>query len=306
MKKIKVISKCGAALLIMLYMVCQTSMAALSAPDTQAPTAPSDLTSSSATFTSAALSWKSSTDNVGVKGYEIYCNGKKVASTSLTNYEYKKLIPGTSNIFYIKAYDKAGNYSVQSNSISVNTTSDKKAPSSPEKLKASSVTVTEVSLTWSPASDNVKVKGYDIIRNGIKVGTTTKTSYLSKNLVPGKKYTYAVRAYDISGNLSDNSTSVDVTTLKDVQIPTAPSELKITAIEGSSVSLAWTASTDNSKIAGYQIYCNGIVIATAAGTSRTVKSPFGLGRDEFWVKAYDQGGNLSGNSNTVIAVTPSE
>ena len=152
----------------------------------------------------------------------------------------------------------------------------------------------------------MKVKGYDIIRNGIKIGTTTKTSYLNKSLVPGKKYTYTVRAYDISGNLSDCSTPLEVTTLKDVQIPTAPSELKITAVKGASVSLEWTASTDNSKIAGYQIYCNGIVIATAAGTSRIVKSPFGLGYDEFWIKAYDQAGNLSGNSNTVIAVTSSE
>ena len=274
--------------------------------DPQSPSAPTSLKASSVTYTSAALSWKPSTDNIGVKGYEVYCNGKMVASTSEACYEYKKLIPGTSNEFYVKAFDKAGNYSARSNSISVNTTSDKTAPSSPGKLKATSVTVTEVNLTWSPASDNVKVKGYDIIRNGVKIGTTTKTSYLNKGLVPGKKYTYIVRAYDISGNLSDNSTPLEVTTLKDIQIPTAPSELKITAVKGASVSLEWTASTDNSKIAGYQIYCNGIVIATAAGTSRTVKSPFGLGYDEFWIKAYDQAGNLSGSSNTVIAVTPSE
>ena len=64
--------------------------------------------------------------------------------------------------------------------------------------------------------------------------------------------------------------------------------------------------TNNLTIAGYQIYCNGIVIAVAAGTSRKVKSPFGLDHDEFLVKAFDQGGNLSGNSNTVIAVAPSE
>lgn len=274
--------------------------------DSQSPTAPGDLAASSVTFTSAALTWESSTDNVGIKGYEVYCNEKKIASTTATHYECKKLTPGTAYTFCIKAYDKAYNYSAQSNRISVNTLSDKTAPSLPVELRISSVTVTEVNLTWQPASDNVNIRGYDIIRDGIKIGSTSKTSYCSKGLIPGKSYTYTVRASDISGNLSGSSSPLNVTTLKDTQAPTAPSELRIAAVKGSSVSLTWTASTDNSKIVGYQIYCNGIVIATAARTSRTVRSPFGLDSDVFWVKAYDQGGNLSGRSNAVTAVIPSE
>jgi chitodextrinase len=271
--------------------------------DPQSPSAPEDLTASSATFTSIALTWESSTDNVGIKGYEVYRNDKKVGSTSGTYYECKKLTPGTSYTFYIKAYDKAGNYSSQSNHVSANTISDKTAPSIPGGLKTSSVTVTEVNLTWTPSSDNVKVKGYDIFRDGIKIGTTSKTSYCNKSLIPGKSYTYKVRASDISGNLSGNSSSLNVTTSKDLQAPTAPSELKVSAINGSSVSLKWTASTDNAKVAGYQIYCNGIVITNAVRTSRIVKSPFGLGLDVYWLKAYDQAGNLSGSSNTVTAIT---
>ncbi|MHB1394562.1 MAG: fibronectin type III domain-containing protein [Clostridia bacterium] len=231
--------------------------------DPQSPSAPRDLTASSETFTSIALTWESSTDNVGIKCYEVYCNDKKISSTSATYYECKKLTPGTAYTFYIKAYDKAGNYSAQSNRVSANTVSDKTAPSTPGGLKTSSVTVTEVNLTWPPASDNVKVKGYDIIRDGVKIGTTSKTSYCNKSLIPGKNYTYTVIAYDISGNLSGNSSPLKVTTLKDLQAPTAPSELKVTAVKESSVSLAWAASADNAKVAGYQIYCNGIVITTA-------------------------------------------
>jgi chitodextrinase len=268
--------------------------------DLQSPTSPEDLKASSTTYTSVSLSWKPSTDNVGIKGYEIYCNDKKAASTSATSYEYKKLAPGNHYTFYIKAYDKAGNYSENSSAISVSTSPDKASPSPPHGLKASSVALTQVNLTWSPASDNVKVRGYDIIRDGIKVGTTTKTSYLDKNLIPGKSYTYTVRASDTSGNLSGSSQPLNVTVLEDLQAPTAPSGLKIDSINGNSVSLTWTASTDDSKVAGYQIYCNGIVIATAAGTSRTVRSPFGLDGDEFWIKAYDLGGNLSNKSNTMV------
>jgi chitodextrinase len=154
--------------------------------------------------------------------------------------------------------------------------------------------------------DNVKVKGYDIFRDGIKVSTTNKTSYCSKSLIPGKSYTYTVRASDTSGNLSGNSKSLVVTTLKDMQAPIAPTELKVTAVKGSSVSLTWKPSTDNAKVAGYQIYCNGIVIATAVRTSRIVKNPLHMGSDVFWITAYDQSGNLSGSSNTVTPVTPSK
>ncbi|KUO76621.1 MAG: hypothetical protein APF77_16515 [Clostridia bacterium BRH_c25] len=274
--------------------------------DLQNPSTPEGLTAASVTFTSASLTWKPSTDNVGIKGYEIYCNDKKVASTSSTSYEYKKLTPGTAYTFSIKAYDKAGNYSSQSNRVSVNTAPDKTAPSPPDGLKASSVSLTEVNLTWSPSSDNVKVRGYDIIRDGIKVGTSSKTSYCSKGLFPGKSYTYTVRASDISGNLSGSSSSINVATLKDQQAPKAPSGLKVTAVKNSSVSLTWTASTDNGKVAGYQIYCNGLVISTAAGISRIVANPFGPGSVEFYIRAYDQAGNLSDGSNTVTAVTPSD
>lgn len=97
-----------------------------------------------------------------------------------------------------------------------------------------------------------------------------------------------------------------MSTAKDSQAPTAPTELKITAIKEASVSLEWIASTDNSKIAGYQIYCNGIVIATASGTSRIVKSPFSLGSDVYFIKAYDIAGNLYAGSNAVTAVIPIE
>jgi chitodextrinase len=272
--------------------------------DPQSPSAPEDLKSSAVTFTSVSLNWKPSTDNVGIKGYELYCNDKKVASTTAVFYEYKKLTPGIAYTIYIKAYDKAGNYSSKSNSVSVNTASDITAPAPPTGLKASSIAVSDVNLSWSPASDNVGVKGYDIIRDGVKVGTSSKTSYCSKGLFPGKSYTYTVRASDISGNLSNSSSPLKVNTSKDSQTPAPPSNLKVTAANGASVSLSWTASTDNGKIAGYQIYCNGIVITTSISTSRIVKNPFGPGLYEFWVKAYDQSGNLSGSSNTVAATTP--
>lgn len=315
MKTNKFIKNCGVITLILFLTLFQTITAECAysrttgrfpAQDTQAPTSPKELKAANATFTSVVLSWQSAADNVGIKGYELYCNGRKVASTTATVYEYKALSPGAAYLFYVKAYDKAGNYSPQSSSILVNTQADKTAPSTPSGLKASFISETEVNLIWTPSSDNVKVRGYDIMRNGVKIGTTSKTNYSNKALTPDKSYIYSVRASDVSGNLSNSSISLTVTTPKDSQAPTAPAGLKIAAIKDAAVSLEWTASADNSKIAGYQIYCNGVVIATAAGTSRIVKSPFNQGFDTYFIRSYDIAGNLSAGSNIVTVNIASE
>lgn len=274
--------------------------------DTQAPAAPRELKASNPGYTSVTLSWKQSTDNVGIKGYEIYCNDKMSGSTSNTVYEFNKLTPGMTYAFYIKARDKAGNYSAQSNTTVVVAPSDTTAPSAPTGLKAVSVSVSEVSLTWSPASDNVAVKSYDIMRDGKKIGTSAKTTYSSKGLFPNKAYTYTVRASDISGNQSAGSLPLDITTAMDSQAPSAPSELKAAAADGSSVTLTWAAAKDNGKVAGYQIYCDNIVVATSVSASKVLKIPFSPGNHKLCIRAFDQAGNLSDSSNTVNAVTKVE
>jgi hypothetical protein len=66
-----------------------------------------------------------------------------------------------------------------------------------------------MSLTWNASTDNVGVTGYDIYRNGKRVGTATGTSFADYNLSSDTSYSYTVRAFDAGGNhsgLSDSST----------------------------------------------------------------------------------------------------
>lgn len=279
-----------------------TSITPATKNDTQVPSIPGALAVFSTNYTSITLTWNPSTDNTSIKSYEIYCNSRKTAATSATYYACKGLTPGKTYTFFVKAYDIAGNYSVQSNSISAATVSDNAPPSIPSGLKTSSITATEVNLTWSPSSDNVKVKGYDIFCDGSKIGSTSKTSYCSEGLVPGKSYTYTVRAIDSVGNISDNSSPLKITTQKDLESPTAPAGLKVNSVNGSSVSLTWNASVDNIKVKGYQVFCDSFKIATTTRTYCTVKSPVGLGLDVYWVKAYDLVDNISGSSNCVTVI----
>ncbi|MDP1558203.1 MAG: fibronectin type III domain-containing protein [Nitrosomonas sp.] len=88
---------------------------------------------------------------------------------------------------------------------------DKVAPSAPASLNAA-VTSSQTNLSWGASTDNVAVTGYNIYRNGVKIGTSTETSFSTFNsLVAGVSYNYTVRAYDATGNLSASSNTVTVT-----------------------------------------------------------------------------------------------
>jgi len=55
-------------------------------PDTQAPTAPANLTAAAVSGSQIDLSWTASTDNVGVSGYDVYRGAALVGSTTTTSY----------------------------------------------------------------------------------------------------------------------------------------------------------------------------------------------------------------------------
>ncbi|AYN04664.1 endonuclease [Flavobacterium sp. 140616W15] len=89
--------------------------------DTQAPTTPTNLASTSKTATSISLSWTASTDNVAVTNYNVYANG--VLKTTVTGLSgtITGLTPLTSYNITVSAKDAAGNTSAVSNTISVTT-----------------------------------------------------------------------------------------------------------------------------------------------------------------------------------------
>ncbi|MCG7202384.1 carbohydrate binding domain-containing protein [Streptomyces arenae] len=89
--------------------------------DTQAPTAPANLTSTGKTSSSVSLSWSAATDNVGVTAYDVYSGSNQVASVSGTSATVSGLAASTAYTFTVKARDAAGNVSAASNAVSVTT-----------------------------------------------------------------------------------------------------------------------------------------------------------------------------------------
>jgi Glycosyl hydrolases family 18 len=92
----------------------------------------------------------------------------------------------------------------------------------------------------------------------------------------------------------------------DTTTPSAPTQLRAGSVTSASVSLQWRASADNKKgsgLAGYDIFENNAVVASATNTTFTVTWLPPLTTFQFAVRARDNAGNVSGFSNTVSATT---
>ncbi|MCB0464568.1 MAG: M4 family metallopeptidase [Aequorivita sp.] len=92
--------------------------------DTQAPSAPSNLSASNITQTTATLSWNASTDNVGVTGYDVFQGSTNLGSVTGTSANITGLSPSSSYSFKVRAHDAAGNNSGFSNTVNVTTLSN--------------------------------------------------------------------------------------------------------------------------------------------------------------------------------------
>ena len=91
-------------------------------PDTQNPTAATNLTVTGGSSSTVSLSWSSSTDNIGVSSYDVFVDAVLKTTVSGTTAIVNGLSPTTTYSFYVVAKDAAGNSSVQSNAVNGTTT----------------------------------------------------------------------------------------------------------------------------------------------------------------------------------------
>jgi chitodextrinase len=214
--------------------------------------------------------------------------------------------PGTTNRIMVKGTNHIF-FDVSNTNFTITAGStDTVAPTAPT-LAASGTTQTTTNLSWSGATDNVGVTGYDVVRNGVVIGsTTTATTFAVSGLTASTAYTFNVRAKDAAGNSSINSNTVNVTTLApaaDTTAPTAPT-LSASGTTQTTTNLSWSGATDNVGVTGYDVVRNGVVIgSTTTATTFAVTGLTASTTYTFNVRAKDAAGNVSVNSNTVSVTT---
>jgi hypothetical protein len=97
-------------------------------------------------------------------------------------------------------------------------------------------------------------------------------------------------------NLSGSSTPTDTTP------PTAPGDPTVTATTTTSISIAWTASSDNAAVSGYDLLQNGNNVGTTTNTSHTFTNLTCGTTYTLALDAYDTAGNHSPQT-TITAAT---
>jgi chitodextrinase len=187
--------------------------------DSVAPSAPGTLNAAGGVG-AVNLNWGAATDNVGVTGYDVYRSAtpgftpsaaNKVGSTNgALSYTDAGLSAGT-YYYQVTARDAVGNVSPPSNEASAAATTNTTPPSAPSNL-AYTLNGAQVNLSWTAATDNVGVTGYQVLRDGAVIGTTAATSFVDGSTLPGTTYSYTVVARDAAGNVGPASNAVSVTT----------------------------------------------------------------------------------------------
>ena len=101
------------------------------------------------------------------------------------------------------------------------------------------------------------------------------------------------------------ATAATATWTVDRSPPSVPTGLAATAISSSQVNLAWTGSSDETGVAGYDIYRNGTLLAGTSGNSTTYsdRSATASKLYSYTVDARDGAGNASSQSAPPVTVT---
>jgi chitodextrinase len=189
-------------------------------PDTQPPTAPTNLIATAASASQINLSWTASTDNLGVTSYLVErCAGAgcgnfaQITPVTGTTYNNAGLTAGTTYGYRVRATDAANNPSGYSNVASATTSApDAQPPTAPTALAATAISASQINLAWTAATDNVGVASYLVERcagagcaSFAQITTVTGTSYSNTGLSASTSYSYRVRAADAANNLSGYS-----------------------------------------------------------------------------------------------------
>jgi chitodextrinase len=297
-----------AAVLIVLSFLLSPSPV-LAAKDRSAPTTPTNLHATAIGTTSVTLAWNPSTDNSGSVRYRIQMVSTSLAmETSQTSLTWTSLSTNRTYSFYVFAFDRSGNKSANSNTVTVTTQADTTPPTAPV-LSGSVLSPSQVRLNWTASTDDTQWWSltYQVFVNGSPashVNWDGERTVRIRHLAPATSYTFTVQARAVSGTTSmSNEVTLTTEPSSDTVPPTAPTNLHLVSDQGGGeFYLGWTQSTDDvdpQHAIEYEIYVNGVLspLAVSAGVDQDFVYASPECVNTFVVKAVDRTGNTSAPSN---------
>lgn len=186
--------------------------AVINANGTPKPDLPTNFITSPVSRTSIKLDW---TQGAGETGFEVYrgaVSGGPYEFVGLTaadaaTFTDTGLTAGTKYYYVIRSVSNTG-ASAKSAESSAKTLTDNTVPTAPSNLQYRGSTQTTVLLKWNASTDADGIKRYDIYANGVKMFSTTATTFNVNNLDSLKSYAFTVKAIDNNNNESPASNQV--------------------------------------------------------------------------------------------------
>ncbi|PSL20344.1 fibronectin type III domain-containing protein [Chitinophaga ginsengisoli] len=173
------------------------------------------------------------------------------------------------------------------------------------------VSETQLTLNWNdkpnPQNNETAFEIYRSTTSGSGYKLVAKIPadvlvFADKGLTSNTKYYYVIRPVNANGAAPVSAEASGITQA-DTQAPTSPKALTVTSTSSSSVSLSWTAATDDVGVNTYEVYVNNQKSYTVAATQLNMVA-YGLTERQvynFYVIAKDAAGNASPPSNQVTA-----
>ena len=160
---------------------------------------------------------------------------------------------------------------------------------------------TQLVFTGTSGTFNLKV-------NGSIVGSIPYSSSLQTTTITGINITGNVDIIFDGNSTTSNRVIFDDLTWtcfasSDTEVPSTISDLTSSNITSNSADLSWTAATDNVGVTSYEIFKDGVFLASSATNSYAVAGLSGSTSYDFTVFAKDAVGNTSLVSNTETFTT---
>lgn len=279
--------------------------------DTTAPTAPASLSGQAVDANTVTLSWNAATDNVGVSGYYVYRNGALLATVvNGTTYTDSTASPSTTYSYSVKAFDANANLSAASAPVSVTTAGGKSATI----YYRNSANWGTVYLHYAPTAGNWTTSP-GVAMAGACTGWTVKTVALGSatslqavfNNGSGTWDNHGGANYQLSSGLSAVNGGVvslsDPCSGADATPPSTPAGLSANTVGNTSVTLAWTPSTDNVAVTGYKVMRNNVLVGTSTTSGYSDSGLTASTVYSYTVLAFDAMGNQSPQSGALAVMT---